>query len=459
MRLRTRLALTSLGVLVPLAAALTLLADRDRRGGMADTLRRVVDARLRDGADMCGDTLARDALLPARPPMPSLPSPGGPVEFLGYRQDFTPLQPGAPRLGDAQRAAVGAGQVWSGPFPTAPGRGVALVFRAPAGARCAVVVARMRPLPGIRREQATALALSLVSVLTATWLAAGPVLGRLRRLAAEVERSASGHYADPVRVPGSHDEVSDLAQAFNDAGATVRAHLLQVEARGETLREFVANTTHDIAVPLSAMQGHLSSLESEAALSPDGRIHTRQALQEAHYMGSLLRNLGVAARLDGARAIERHPVDLSALVERVVARHRVLARAREVSLDHAVPEEPVRADTDLTLLEQAVGNLVDNAIQYNRVGGHVAVVLDRTTDARFVLAVLDDGPGMRAAERETLLAARVRGTDARTRRPDGQGLGLAIVTEAARALDLALTFSHPETGGLRVEISGPLARP
>ncbi len=457
MRLRARLALTSLGVLVPLAVTLALLSDRDRQAGMDDTLRRVVDARLQDGADMCGDPLAT-RVPPPGPPVPGVPLPGGAVEFLGYREDFTPLQAGAPVLGDAQRQAIGAGRAWAGPFPTSLGRGMGLVFRAPAGARCAVVVARMRPRPGVRRDQAIALASSLVSVLAATWLAAGPVLARLRKLAGDVERSAAGHYAAPVRVPGPHDEVTELAQAFNDAGATVRTHLLQVEARGETLREFVANTTHDIAIPLSALQGHLSALESETALSADGRTQARHALQEAHYMGSLLRNLGTAARLDGARPLERHQVDLSALVERVVTRHRVLARARGVSLEYAVPEEAVLADTDLTLLEQAVGNLVDNALQYNDAGGHVAVVLDHTAPDRFVITVQDDGPGIPAQEREALLSARVRGTEARTRRPDGQGLGLAIVTEAARVLDLSLVFSHPATGGLRVEIAGASVR-
>lgn len=457
MTLRSRLALTSLGVLVPLAAALALLADRDRQGGMDETLRRVVDARLLDGADVCGDPRAAVATGPRVPRGRGLPLPGDPVEFLGYRDDFTPLQAGAPLLALAQREAVTARRQWSGPFPTGLGRGAGLVFAAPPGARCAFVVARMRPRPGVRRDQAIAMVLSLVSVLGATWLAAGPVLARLRRLAVDVEHSAAKHYAEPVRVPGPRDEVTDLAAAFNEAGQHVRTHLLQVEARGETLREFVANTTHDIAVPLSALQGHLSALASGVTLPEAGQTHVRHALQEAHYMGSLLRNLGVAARLDGARRIERHAVDLTALIERVVTRHLVVARARGVSLEYAVPEGRMVAETDLTLLEQAVGNLVDNAIQYTPAGGHVGVVLDHTVPASFVVSVRDDGPGMPAEERAALLATRRRGTEARTRRPDGQGLGLAIVTEATAALGLSLTFSHPDVGGLRVDIAGPLA--
>ncbi|BCS33792.1 hypothetical protein TBR22_A30190 [Luteitalea sp. TBR-22] len=454
MTLRTRLAVTSLGVLVPLAALLTVVADRARHRGMEDTVQRLVSLRLQDGGDVCGSGRVRPEDAP--PPAP----PGGPpgpaaVEFLGYDARFTPLAASAPALTDDQRDALAAGRTWSGTWPTPAGAGIALAFPAPTGRRCAFAVARLRPRPGVRRDQLAALAVSLVGVLGATWLAAGPVLTRLKALTAAVHASAQRRYAAPIVMGGRTDEITDLAAAFNAAGASVRAHLLDVEARGETLREFVANTTHDIAVPLSALQGHLAALESDAALGDQARRRVRHAVEEAHYLGSLLRNLGAAARLDGARAVERHPVDLVGLVERVVVRLGVLARAREVTLQHGVPAEAVTTITDLTLLEQALGNLVDNAIQYNRPGGHVAVVLD-CDRARYTLTVLDDGPGIPADDLDALLTARSRGADARTRRPDGQGLGLAIVADAARLLDLTLAFDHPIDGGLRVTITGSL---
>lgn len=453
MRLRTRLAVTSLAVLVPLAAGLSWISDRGRFAAMTETVRRVQATRIDDGSDVCGPEVFT-------PPERRAGAPGAraglPVEFLGYRADFTPLAPGAPPLTPTQREALSRGQEIAERYPTAEGAGVSVAIPAPVGARCAFVVARMRPRPGVRRDQWVALGLSLVSVLVATWIAAAPVLARLRRLTARVAQSAAGHYAEPVHLDGA-DEIADLACAFDAAGAEVRTHLLQVEARSEALRTFVANTTHDIAVPLSTLQAHLSTLEEAARAQPALDAPVREAMREAHYLGSLLRNLGAAARLDGARPPERHPVDLVALVDRVVARHGPSARAREVDLVHAVPEEAVLVDSDLTLIEQAVGNLVDNAIQYNRAGGHVAVVLDTPSDTTFSITVLDDGPGIAIGDRERLLAAHARSTEARTRRPEGLGLGLAIVMDTARLLELEVRFSHPETGGLRVELQG--ARP
>ncbi len=86
-------------------------------------------------------------------------------------------------------------------------------------------------------------------------------------------------------------------------------------------------------------------------------------------------------------------VSLSELVDRVVARHRPVARASSVELNYAVPATPLVLQTDATLLEQALSNLVDNAIRYNVAGGHVAVVLDCGAANHFVLSVTDDGVG------------------------------------------------------------------
>ncbi len=249
------------------------------------------------------------------------------------------------------------------------------------------------------------------------------------------------------------DEVAALAGAFNEAGRQVRAHLLEVQGREETLRRFVANTTHDVAIPLSVLQGHLADLDRLLA-DPAQRDLVRGAVEEAHYMASLLRNLGAATRLDEPNAAPTlSAVDMSSLVEQVVARHRPIARASGIELNAAVPDVSVVLQSDQTLLEQALGNLVDNAVRYNREGGHVAVVLDGAGSA-FTLSVTDDGPGVADEDLAALTTRWFRGAEARTRRPDGKGLGLAIARESLDRLGFTLTFHRPAQGGLRAEIRG-----
>jgi two-component system, OmpR family, sensor histidine kinase BaeS len=493
MTLRARLFVTGLLVAVPLAMAFFVVDTRMRLATKEEELRQSIAADVAAGLrDRCeadpprtgrpgrGGDAPRGG--PDRPPAPRgtargpgpaddpprQPPPGGPPRTGGRRgagqgggsgayQYFAYDASGRPSAGDApplpaERDGVSATTYWTGLRP-----GIALVVPLGGDGPCAFLLARIPPRPAEVRDQAQALLLVVVSVLAAAWIAAGPLVGRLRRLASSVQQSAASHYETPVTAEGD-DEVAALAGAFNDAGRQVREHLVEVQAREESLRSFVANTTHDVAIPLSVLLGHLAELD-RALADPAQRDIVRGAVQEAHYMASLLRNLGAATRLEDAGApLVLSPVDLSALVEQVVERHRPMARASGVDLNAAVPESPITLVSDHTLLEQALGNLVDNAVRYNHPGGHVAVVVDRRGDD-FVLSVEDDGPGVSEEDLARLTTRWFRGSDARTRRPGGKGLGLAIAHESLSRLGFALEFQQPPGGGLRAEIRGGVTVP
>jgi signal transduction histidine kinase len=484
MTLRVRLFLTSLAIALPLSVAWFFFDSHLRLTTKEEELRRSVEldisaglqerceadppragrpgrggdpsrARKRDPAGPPPDAPPRNGLAPDRRPGggPRGPARGGSgaYEYFAYDASGRPSAADAPTL-PPDRNDTEAMTYW-----TTRGRGVAIVVPLGGEGPCAFVLARIPPRQDEFRDQAQALALVVVSVLAAAWVAAGPLIGRLRRLAVGVRRAAASHYADAVAEEG-HDEIGALARAFNEAGRSVRAHLIEVQNREESLRNFVASTTHDVAIPLTVLQGHLAELDHEES-TPEHREHVRAAVREAHYMASLLRNLATATTLDSADAqAVLTPVDLSALVDRVVARHRPVARMSGVELNSAVPDPVLVVPSDHTLLEQTLSNLVDNAIRYNRPGGHVAVLLDRSSDG-FVLSVTDDGPGVTDEELEQMTSRRFRGSEARTRRPDGHGLGLAIAAEAVERLGLSLTFRRRDgEPGLRSEIRQRPAR-
>jgi signal transduction histidine kinase len=174
-------------------------------------------------------------------------------------------------------------------------------------------------------------------------------------------------------------------------------------------------------------------------------------------MGGLMHDLATMARLDSAEPrlqIER--VELEGLVARVMGRHRPIARELEVEIESATPAEPVAALADLTLLEQAVSNLVYNAICHNSPGGHAALILE-ADPGRFRLRVIDDGPGIPDDELAHLVARGFRGNEARTRAPGGQGLGLDIAHRVADLHGFGLVLRRSEYGGLEAELAGPLA--
>jgi signal transduction histidine kinase len=297
---------------------------------------------------------------------------------------------------------------------------------------------------------------TFVSVLLAT----GPIVRRVRRLTQEVRDSVSGNYQDTITVDGK-DEIGELALAFAEAGKEIRSQMARQAERENTLRAFLENTTHDVMIPLTVLSGHLAMFRERAArgevLDPSSIL---PAMNEAHHMASLVHNLAAAAKLEaGEPEAQLDAVNLNEVVARSVGRHAPIARQHGVSLDHAVPERPLLARGDVTLIEQAVSNVIDNAVRYNRKGGHVAVVLEQSGAARFLLRVIDDGPGIPEEERERLVERHFRGNAARSRDPGGRGLGLNIAFRVTERHGWELCLSPIETGGLQVSIAGAIYDP
>ncbi len=324
----------------------------------------------------------------------------------------------------------------------------------------AAIVTATRPLrAGARVTPAQLLTGAALAGLLAivVFLSAGPIVRRVRQLTEAVQSAERGGYAGAVPASGG-DEVALLARAFNTASERIRAQVEDLESRSAALREFVANTTHDMMTPMTVLQGHLGRLREHAGADQRSEL-LGSAVEEVQYMTSLLANLAASARLETEELpLEQRPVDLAALVERVVARHLHLAKARGIEIQHATPEGGLSQDGDRTLIEQAVSNLVHNAVRYGREGGNVAVLLDGASNgaagASFELRVIDDGPGIDPALVERLAERSFRTDEARARVPEGQGLGLHIAQEVARRHGWRLELGPSEYGGAQARLVG-----
>lgn len=317
---------------------------------------------------------------------------------------------------------------------------------------CAVLLMRSKgPPPWFSAAVLMPAFLVALVVILVALLAAGPIVRRIRQLTDSVRRIGSDS-EEPVHVDGN-DEIAELGAAFEQSRRTIEAQLASLREREAALRNYIANTTHDVMLPLSVLQGHLASLQQsiEAGDTLDAKAFI-PSLEESQYLGSLLHNLNAVARLEAHEGLShRDPIDLNRLVERVVDRHQPIAKRKQISLDHAVPETTIELPGDLTLLEQALGNIVQNAIRYNRANGHVAVILEGSAK-QWALRVVDDGPGIAPADRERVIERSFRGSEARTRHPHGMGLGLHIASDVANRHGLRLALRDADGGGLTVEL-------
>lgn len=510
MKLRVRLALAMLAAALPAVIALLwydevqhhraaervlfefvstqLEAIHQRCDASPDTLGGPLDARGFDGAPPPPPPLGptgRHPLDSMPPPPPRSPFPrpphdphdgrvrAKPAEVFGYRADFSSRNPSAPPISTALLQRISGNELAIEPLGWERDRVELLIRTAWPDGPCAYVLARGTTDPswGAVLPESPLWLVPLGVMLAGVLLAMAPVVRRIRQLTDEVERSASHAYASSISVT-SRDEIGDLARAFDKAGSEIRRQLDDRARREEALREFLANTTHDVMIPLTVLQGHLARLRDRAARNEALEPQTiASAMNETHYMASLVHNLSAAVRLEVAEA-KVHPtdVDFGAMVTRVVERHRPIAQSLNVSLDGSTPAWPVVVRADITLIEQAVSNLVYNAVRYNHPGGHVAVILEETRQApgdaaragegkreppkSFSLRVIDDGPGIPESELTKIRQRGGRGDSARTRAPEGQGLGLDIAFRVTELHGFSLVLAKSEYGGLEVALSG-----
>ena len=463
------------GLVVALPASLILYwsIQRLRHQELAQTLERVSASQLTEVTRESCESDPRWFLAGPRTGRPSaedrqqpdadvrLPRPSAaelPFEFFPYDDNFLGSSTASPRFPEVLRRPFlvdpDLRQAMAS-YESSAGTGLQLArLTGWTSGPCAVLLFRTQPLPNHRLKSA-ALFGGLFGVCFAVAVLAGyPIVSRVTRLTQAARASARQDYEAMVPISGK-DEISSLAFVFNEAAADIRRRSVDARDREEALRRYVANTTDDVAAPLAALEANLAGLQSRPDLSGPSRDQLRDAIREAHRLVSRLTNLAsVAALRKSTTQAAREPIDMNALVERVVERHRALARALDVTIEQAVPPKTVTYAADPGLIEQTITNVVGNAVIYNKPGGRVQIELKGyERDARFSLRVTDNGPGVSDEEFAGLTAnKRFRGDEGRSGRPGGRGLGLAIAREVTDRFGLKLDLRRPSSGGFEVEI-------
>jgi signal transduction histidine kinase len=290
-----------------------------------------------------------------------------------------------------------------------------------------------------------------IALLVATglgYLLAGSALRAveaMRRRAAQISADGPG---ERLPVPRTGDELERL-------GETLNAMLGRLEAALERERSFVAEAGHELRTPLALLRAELDFALHYAEGETELRAAVQTASEETDRLVQLAGDLLLIASKDqGELALRNEPVVARELLESVCKRFAWRAESQ------GRPLAPVDAPAGLILtvdrlrLEQALGNLVDNALRH---GEGTVRIRAYTRDHRVEMHVSDEGPGFPA---DLLPRAFQRFSRADTaRNAGGAGLGLAIVDTIARAHHGTAGAENDAHGGADVYVSLPLSGP
>ncbi len=257
------------------------------------------------------------------------------------------------------------------------------------------------------------------------------------------EQVAKGHYEHTVAVKG-RDEVARLATAFNDMAR-------QIGRTNRTLRDFLANASHELKTPLTSIQGFSQAMVDGAIDEPGDYARAASIINlEAERMRTLVDDLLLLSRMEsGDVALDREPVDVADLLTTCVERFRWRAEQQETELALDLTPNLGEVSGDSRRLEQLVGNLLDNALRHTPKGGSVTVKaapvssIDVPRDfgqrdgvgasgagRKWVrIVVHNTGSWIPAEDLSRIFERFYRGRWSADRGGDGSGLGLAIVRE------------------------------
>ena len=288
------------------------------------------------------------------------------------------------------------------------------------------------PLAGIPRELARFLTLpSTLVLIVTTVVVALVVFNPARRRLAALEDAAHrlGEGDLGARAPqAGGDEIARVAAAFNRMAGELETRDAALRTSDALRRQMMADVSHELKTPLTAMRGYIETLRMpEVALDAERRDRYFETIdRETRRLERIVKDLLDLARYEhGAVVLQRRLFDIGRLFENVAGRHEREAQKRAVAIRiHVAPQaDQVVADPDR--VEQAIENLVGNALRHTPSGGTITLSATQA-DGTATLSVSDSGGGIAPEHLPHVFERFYKADASRAGESTGSGLGLSI---------------------------------
>ena len=246
-------------------------------------------------------------------------------------------------------------------------------------------------------------------------------------------------------------EIGDLGDQFNQMADSLQTTIQQLEAERDALRRFIADASHELRTPITALKNFNTLLQGPAA--SDAGVQTEflaESQTQIERLEWITANLLDLSRLDaGLLELDLIEFDLRETIVAAIAPFKSLADEKGISLITQLPDSPATIPVDCPRMEMAIANLLDNALKFTPAGGEVHVSLKSAAD-QVLFVVRDNGEGIPPQDLPHIFERFYRG---REHSVEGSGLGLSIVKSVVEAHGGSVTAENNPGEGTTFIIS------
>ena len=272
----------------------------------------------------------------------------------------------------------------------------------------------------------------------------------LKRMRRGVSRYAKGDFGHHIPESGL-TEIDRLARSLNRMQERIQ-HLEAVRS------DFVANVSHELKTPITSIKGFVETLQAGAKENPEDLERFLDIVaQQAERLNLIISDLLTLSRLEGAKEREllrRQEEDVLSMIREVEKSVFEAREAKHISFKIRCDEDLV-ASFDRFLIEQALANLIGNAVKYSGANTEISITAWQDEE-QLKISVEDHGPGISKQHQPRLFERFYRVDWARDRKAGGTGLGLAIVKHIAAVHGGSVTVSSQLGEGSNFTLQIPL---
>lgn len=242
-------------------------------------------------------------------------------------------------------------------------------------------------------------------------------------------------YGNEDRFLQLHGTVLKDAAGMNIGALVVFSDITRLKRLETIRRDFVANVSHELKTPITALKGCAETLARDSSITDQERQNFNAMLgRHVNRLEAIVDDLLSLSRVefDTERGrIQLEPGSIAAVLKRAVQNFAEQSEQKKIALEIVCPEN-LSAPINAALLEQAVGNLIDNAVKYSGEGTRIEIRA-QLQDPDVEISVSDQGAGIEKKHLPRIFERFYRVDQARSRALGGTGLGLAIVRHIALA--------------------------